>query len=112
MRKKEILTLCLIFISGLALGFFVRFLSLNGFHADTVEQSGFIVARGTLIKTDNGYFLTSASITSGQSLVPVDNVAIISSSPSISFDLFANKEVRVEGIDQDNVIVVMSIYPL
>jgi len=112
MRKKEIITLCLIFVTGLAMGFYVRYLSLNGYHADTAEQSGFVVARGTVAKEADGYSLANASLTSGQALIPVAKIIVITTSPSIDFDSFVNHEVRVEGISQDNVIVVMSIYPL
>jgi len=112
MKKKEIVTLLLIVVVGLSMGFFVRYLSLNGFHADTVAQSGFIVARGTITKELDGYTLTNASITSGQSLASIAKLVIISNSPSVDFAIFANKDVRVEGISQDDVMAVMSIYPI
>lgn len=112
MRKKEIVTLCLVVVIGLSMGFFVRYLSLNGFHADTVEQSGFIVAHGTVTKEADGYSLANASVMSGQAIIPVAKLVIISNSPSIDFATFANKDVRVEGKSQEGVLAVMSIYSL
>lgn len=112
MRKKEIITLCMIFAAGLAMGFFVRYLSLNGYHADTVEQSGFTVARGTIIRSGSGFSLSSVQLTSGQALLPNENIAIVANSPSIDFNQFVDHQVRVEGTIQDGAMAVVAIYSL
>ncbi|MEI7792207.1 MAG: hypothetical protein WCI57_01840 [Candidatus Berkelbacteria bacterium] len=112
MRKKDVVTLCLILVTGLSAGFFVRYLSLHGYHADTAIESGITIARGVVTKNVDVFELRDSQVTSGVALVSLNNVVLISNSPSIEFASFLGQQVRVEGIMQDGVMAVVAIYPL